>query len=122
MNDPITIGLLVTVLVSALGYLLARKDEAQAKEITELRASSEAQASKQKETNNLLFQKHDQDVAALQDLRIQIAEGHYKKTELDQRFQRLEDTFEKGMDALGKKLDKMTDILVDHIQKEDAPK
>jgi type III secretory pathway component EscV len=120
LNDPITIGAVLAVLIAALGYLLARKDEAQAKEITELRTSSEAQATKQKETNNLLFQKHDQDVAALQDLRIQIAEGHYKKTELDQRFQRLEDTFEKGMDALGKKLDKMTDILVDHIQKEDA--
>lgn len=96
------------LIVPALGYLLNKKDASQEKEIAELKG-----------TTALLFKKHDDDVAALQSLQLQIAKEHYLKHELDQRFMSLENAFKEGMHELGRKFDKLTDILVDHITKED---
>lgn len=59
----------------------------------------------------LLWEKHEEDAKALQDLRLQIAEGHYKKTELDARFDKLEATFSKGFSNLGAKLDALSSSL-----------
>ena len=102
------ISLLGILIVPSLAYLLNKKDSAQEKEITEL-----------KSTTALLFKKHDDDVAALQHLQLQIAKEHYLKHELDQRFVSLENAFKEGMHELGRKFDKLTDILVDHVTKED---
>lgn len=106
MDIDILIGLLAFV-VSVAGWLLRQKDAQQAKDIENLRTSIK-----------LLFEKHDQDVAALQELRLQIAEGHYKKAELDARFDRMEKTFTNGFDSLGKKIDELTNALITHITKE----
>lgn len=103
------------LIVPAFAYLLNKKDAAQEKEIDALReliAATQAQIA-------LLFKKHDDDVAALQSLQLQIAKEHYLKHELDQRFMSLEAAFKDGMRDLGHKFDKLTDILVDHITKED---
>jgi len=105
------ISLLGILIVPAFAYLLNKKDSSQEKEIAEL-----------KSTTQLLFKKHDDDVAALQSLQLQIAKEHYLKHELDQRFLSLETAFKDGMRDLGHKFDKLTDILVDHVTKEDARK
>lgn len=100
MDTDILLGLLAFV-VSILGFLLRQKD------------------AKQEASIKLLFEKHDEDVKALQELRLQIAEGHYKKVELDAKFDRMETTFRTGFDTLGKKFDDLTNLLIAHITKEE---
>lgn len=106
--DPELLALIVTVLGGLVWYLLRQKD------------------AQQEEKIKLLFRKYDEvakaaveDARALQELRIQIAEGHYKKSELDTRFDRLEFAFRDGLTTLGDKFDKLTDTLLQHISKED---
>jgi uncharacterized protein HemX len=82
-------------------YLLKQKDEKQGREI------------------EMLFKKHDEDVQALQELRVQIAEGHYKKTELDYKFDRIELAITNSFSNLASKFDKLSDVLIAHITHED---
>jgi len=89
----------VAGMVAIIGFFLRQKDEAQAKQI------------------NALWSKHDEDAMALSDLKERIAREHYVKAELDARFQRLEDAFRTGFNDLGGKLDKMTDVIVQHLAK-----
>ena len=91
-------------LIGIIGWFLRQKDEQQAKSIA------------------LLFQKHDDDAKALADLRLEIAKEHYLKHELDARFLSLEQTFKHGMADLGAKFEKLSEILVAHVTKEDARK
>lgn len=84
-----------------IGWFLRSKDEAQAKQIA------------------LLFLKHDDDAAALSELKERIAREHYVKGELDVRFQRLEDAFTHGFTELGMKIDKLADAMMAHILKAD---
>ena len=91
-------------LIGVIGWFLRQKDEQQAKAIA------------------LLFCKHDDDAQALASLRLEIAKEHYLKHELDARFQSLEHTFKVGMSDLGAKFDRLSEILIDHITREDARK
>lgn len=88
-------------MVAVIGWFLRQKDEQQAKAIA------------------LLFQKHDEDAGALSNLRLEIAKEHYLKHELDARFLSLEHTFRHGMQELGAKFDKLSEVLIAHITKED---
>lgn len=85
------------LLFAIIGWFLRQKDLSQAEAI------------------KLLFQKHDEDAAALQELRLQIAEGHYKKAELDMKFLALEKTFKDGFDNLGMKFDTLSQALMQHL-------
>lgn len=89
----------IMLMVGIIGWFLRQKDEAQAKQIS------------------ALWLKHDEDAAALADLKERIAREHYVKAELDARFQRLEDAFRDGFNELGQKLDKLTDVMLQHISK-----
>lgn len=91
-------------MVAVIGWFLRQKDEQQAKSIA------------------LLFQKHDEDAANLAALRLEIAKEHYLKHELDARFVSLENTFKHGMHDLGAKFDKLSEILIAHVTKEDSKK
>jgi hypothetical protein len=94
--DIVTEGLLVV-----LWYLLRQKDVAQQKSI------------------DLLFKKHDDDSADLQGLKLKIAKTHYDKPELDQKFDRLETAIQEGMRDLGARFDRLSEILVKHISREE---
>lgn len=87
------------IVFSVIGYLLHQKDVAQQEEIKTINASIQ-----------LLFKKHDEDVAVLQQFRLEIAEGHYKKYELDARFDRLEASFKEGFSQLSEKFDRFVDL------------
>ena len=93
---------LLAALVAVVAYLLRQKDEEQAKSIA------------------LLFKKHDEDVEKLKVLELKVATDHYIKPELDAKFDKMETTFRLGFESLGSKFDKLTDILVAHVAKEDA--
>jgi hypothetical protein len=87
------------IVFSVIGYLLHQKDVAQQKEIRDINTSIQ-----------LLFKKHDDDAALLQQFRLEIAEGHYKKQELDTRFDRLEASFKEGFSQLSDKFDRFVDL------------
>ena len=77
-----------------LWYLLQQKDEKQQKDI------------------ELLWTKHDLDARELDALRLQIASQHYVKSELDSKFDRMEETFRTGFKDLGSKVDSLTSSLL----------
>lgn len=79
------------------------------------------QISAQQNQINLLFRKHDEDATELSILKERIAREHYVKGELDARFQRLEDAFRAGFHDLGAKIDKLTEVFMDHIAKGSKP-
>lgn len=91
----VTIGLfLLGGIFTVLWFLLRAKDAKQERDIA------------------LLWEKHDEDAKALQDLRIQIAGRHYERTELDGKFEKLEVAFKRGFDVLGDKFDALKDALL----------
>ena len=102
MMDFITpiILLCISGVFTVLWYLLKRKDETQEHQI------------------DMLFDKHDRDAESLAELRLQIAEGHYKKGELDVKFDKLENTFKNGFDEMGRKFDKLSEVLIAHMRDE----
>ena len=53
---------------------------------------------------DLCHQKHDE-------LRLHIAESHYKKVELDTKFDRLESSFRSGLNEVGLKMDRLTNTI-----------
>lgn len=89
----------IFMLLGIVGWFLRAKDSAQEKQIS------------------ALWEKHDEDVRSLQELRERIAREHYVKAELDMRFQRLEDAFRDGFRDMGDKLDKISSLLLDHLAK-----
>lgn len=90
------------ITMSIIGWFLRNKDTEQAAQIRRL------------------FEKHDADADALQELRVQIAAKHYERPELDAKFDRLDATFRDGFDKLGAKFDRLSDALTNHISKEDS--
>lgn len=91
---------ILTGLFVVLWYLLQQKDAKQQKDI------------------ELLWEKHDDDVKQLQALQLHIASQHYIKAELDQKFDRMDATMRTGFEALGGKVDKLAETLLNHFRKE----
>lgn len=89
----------VMVMIGIIGFFLRQKDEAQGKQIA------------------ALWTKHDDDAKALAELKERIAREHYLKHELDARFESLERSFRDGMTSLGNKMDKLTDTLLNTLEK-----
>ena len=77
--------------LGVIAWLLKNKDAAQEHQISEL------------------WEKHNEDSRALQDLRVQIAQSYYVKHELDMRFDKLESAFRDGFRELGEKFDKLAE-------------
>lgn len=101
MNDfwPL-FSLVISGVFSVLFWLLRAKLDTQVQQI------------------NTLFKKHDEDVQALQDLRVQLAGRHYERDVLDAKFERLETAFKEIGKELGAKMDRLSDALMVHISEE----
>ncbi len=95
---------LLAALIAVVWALLKKKDSDQEAQI------------------KLLFAKHDEDAKALQELRVQIAEKHYVKTELDSKFDKLELTIKESFKELSTEFRTLSAALLDHIKQEDARK
>ena len=96
----IIVGLLGS-LFAVISWLLKSKDAAQEREL------------------QTIWAKYDALNKELQEHKLSIAEGHYKKPELDSRFYKLEETIKHGFDGMGEKFDKLSDALMAHINFED---
>lgn len=100
--SPEIIAAVFTAIWGLVSWLLRNKDKQQEKQLEE-----------QDRKISLLFGKHDEDVKDLQDLRVQIAGNHYQRHELDARFDKLETAFKDGFKALGDKVDRLAESLIE---------
>lgn len=102
------IPMLITGVFSVLWWLLKDRDAKQQKELDA-----------QRQSIGLLFDKHDKDVSALEALKLQIASQHYVKGELDAKFDRLESAISIGFKGFGDQIEKLTNLLINHITREE---
>lgn len=100
--EPWLLQAALAALIAVVGYLLRQKDEEQAKSIA------------------LLFKKHDEDSERLNRFELRIAQEHYIKPELDNKFEKLENAFKHGFETLGGKFDNLAGVIVAHVAREDA--
>ena len=93
---------IIAICISGVGtvvwYLLKQKDNQQQSELKDANDKIDT-----------LFLKHDADVQALQELRVQIAAKHYERPELDKKFDKLETALTEGFKHIGERLDKMSE-------------
>lgn len=114
MNPPsaeifLSIGLfLLSGLFVVLWWLYRQKDQDSKEKYLQLKEETDKAVA-------LLFEKHDEDVSELNDLKLLIASKHYERTDLDAKFDRMEATFKSGFIELGAKFDKLTDVLTKHM-------
>jgi Skp family chaperone for outer membrane proteins len=108
--DATILTSLFGALFSVLWWLLVNKDAKQQKELEDLKAQHVADM-------RVMWEKHDADVKALADHKLQIASDHYPKRELDQKFEVMTNAMDRGFERLGSKFDKLTDALLNHISK-----
>ena len=88
---PTVIG----IIISIVGYLLAAKDSAQEKQISEL------------------WDKHNEDADRLNMLTSRVDREYYVKHELDMRFDKLEAAFARAAAEVGAKIDKLSDRILE---------
>jgi hypothetical protein len=86
----VLVGCAVTIVWGVFAWLLVDKDKKQQQQI------------------ELLFKRYDTLASDLLNLRLLIAESHYKKTELDIKFEKLEHAFRGGLHDIGLKVDRLT--------------
>jgi|WetSurMetagenome_2_1015567.scaffolds.fasta_scaffold1149236_1 hypothetical protein len=85
------------VLFTALWWFYRKRDEERQKAV------------------DLLFRKHDEDVQALNDLKLLIASKHYERSDLDAKFDKMEETTRDGFKNMGEKFDKLSNTLLDFL-------
>jgi len=135
------IGLvLLTILISIIGYLLAKRDDAQESKIIQLRndkqravvgVRTELQAmlvaqrlSFEDKTKAFdatirdLYLKHQTDVEKLEALQREVDREHYNKAELDSKLAELKSTFKIGFTSLSEQLSRLSKHLIEHMQNE----
>lgn len=103
------------ILVAAIGYLLAKRDDKRQDEIKANQDSIEKLRLEHQSELNELFRLRAQDVQALSDYKLKVSETHYPKGELDMRFAQLNATMEKGFNQIGEDIRGMTKALTEHI-------
>lgn len=127
-SEYLTIGLFfLGGIFTLLWFLLRQKDDKQQKEITEIKdfhkkEIDEVKKTHRDESDKLWAQVHGiekeflkllkEDSAALHELRIKIAERHYEKGELDQKFDKIEKSLESGFNKVNDSLDRLNAILL----------
>lgn len=96
MEPAVYVGIALFVLggiFTVLWFLLRQKDESQEQRIKKL------------------FELHDEDAKELAQHRLMIAENHYRKPELDIKFDKIESSIKDGFVAVKQEQDKTNDSL-----------
>ncbi|HUW46522.1 MAG TPA: hypothetical protein VMW50_12095 [Dehalococcoidia bacterium] len=116
------IDICLTSLLVILWWFYRQRDADSKQALKDLKESSEKTLEDYKnemaKTIVLLFTKHDDDAKELADLKLLIASKHYERTDLDLKFDKMEDTFRRGFDDMGKRFDRMSEKLMDFITKD----
>lgn len=103
---------LIVLLIGIVGWFLRNKDEQQGREMASMRDHYDKQVS-------ALWLKHDDDAKRLEDTIRVMDREHYTKTELDTRFDKLEQTVVREIGSVSAKLDKLTDTVSAHITRDE---
>lgn len=85
------------VITGIIGWLLARKDEQQQKDIT------------------ILYQLHKEDSMKLENLQRELDREHYRKQELDTKFDKLDDSIQTGFIGVRADMKEMLTVIHNHI-------
>lgn len=80
--------------MAVLWYLLRQKDALRGEQIKDL------------------YAKHVADADKLQELELNVAKRHYEKTEMDAKFDKLEQAFTQGSDKICSRFDQLTAALL----------
>lgn len=94
------VSLIASAVLGLIGWLLVQKDQAQQREIQELRDALHQIVLDNKREHDRLWEKHEADAKELHVLTVQVANDHYKKSEMDSKFSRLEMSLEAGFAGL----------------------
>lgn len=118
--EPWILSIIIAAVFSVIGWLLSNKDKKQGDEIAELRKQhvadvSELRAKHEKENDELfkLYHKVKDDLA---EFKQKIAENHYPKHELDQRFSQLNETIHEGFNGLSIDIKELVREMNDHLR------
>ena len=103
---------LIMLLIGIVGWFLRAKDEQQGREMSSMRDQYGKQIT-------ALWTKHDEDAKRLDDTIRVMDREHYTKTELDTRFDKLEQTVVREIGSVSNKLDKLTDAVAAHITRDE---
>ena len=107
------------ILLLVIAYLLSRRDRKQEEEMQALKVACTDQITalkveySQDFTN--LYTLHHTNEAKLSAYQLKIAENHYPKPELDQRFMQLDTTIKDGFKELGSDFKDLTRVLHNHM-------
>lgn len=102
----------IMLLIGIVGWFLRNKDEQQGREMAAMRDHYDKQVA-------ALWLKHDDDAKRLEDtIRIMDRE-HYTKSELDTRFDKLEQTVVREISNVSAKLDKLSDAVTNHMSRDE---
>lgn len=107
--DPWILSIIISVVFGVIGWLLSDKDRKQGEEIAEMRAKHE----KERDELFRLCHKTKDDLA---DFKQKIAENHYPKHELDQRFSQLNETIHKGFNGLSTDIKELVREMNEHLR------
>lgn len=90
----------IMLITGIIGWLLSRKDEQQAKEIA------------------TLYRLHEEDSAKLEALQREVDREHYRKNELDSKFDKLDVSIKEGFAGLREDMKEMMTSFHAHVSSE----
>lgn len=93
-------------LFSVILWLLKSRDDLQDRQLRAYIETNDAAVKTLVGSIRNLYLKHDEDVAALSDLHLEVAREYDTKKELDRRFSTLDKTIKEGFHALVSKFDR----------------
>ena len=109
---------LVGTLLAIIGVLIKMQVSRIQKDVEENKSATEKCGTK--DEVNLLFKKHDNNASDIAAVKLTLAGEHYKRGELDIKFEKLDTTIKEGFRELSVDLKEMTtsinDTYKDHIK------
>lgn len=113
---------IVGVVIGLISWLLARKDNEQETKIKDNKAHHDAALADHKiQVKNdidILHRMHKEDVAKLDELQREVDREHYRKTELDSKFDKLDNSIQEGFKGLRADMKEMMGVFNQHITEE----
>jgi len=98
MEYSVIVAPAIMIITGIIGWLLSRKDDQQAKELA------------------TLYRLHDEDSAKLETLQREVDREHYRKNELDSKFDKLDVSIKEGFAGLREDMKTMMASFHAHVE------
>jgi hypothetical protein len=113
---------LTGLVIGVIGWLLSNKDKQQAKEIADNRSHHDAALLdlklQSKNDIDILHRMHKEDAAKLEELQREVDREHYRKQELDGKFDKLDNSIQDGFRGVRADMKEMMNLVHEHISEE----